>query len=646
LTKKKGAPTDAPSPTPPPPQPARFHKIRSLEVRGGFLNDLKVDFDPHLNCLIGGRGTGKTTILEFLRFALKDPTDPARRMTPEVKRLVAGNLKTGHVRVGIETKDGARYTVVRGATGETSILDEAGKPTNLSLTHGAVFDIDVFSAHEIEGIATTPAAQLEILDRFEQEPLRLLAHDLKRLEQELSSNALELVRLGGERAALQEVLVELPLLEERLRALQGTARTEQVETALARRRLAELEAREVRLKLTLVDERLQRLAQLPWLETNQFAAEVAKGPHGEAFTRATAALDEAERVFKEATQRATAAVGVALAQLEALKATLDHAHQAEEEHYRSVLASHERERDKAQEQLLLQRRQVALLEARRRLDDQTRAFDAKLREREGLVEQLSLLREKRTAIRAAVARSLTTRLAPLVQVSIQPGADHARYEELLQEGLRGQNKQYSAVVQRLVKSPPSVFAQLVQARDLDNLVERTGLDRDRVGWVVEQLKDTKLLYDIEVVDLQDAPRIELQDVKEYKDASTLSTGQRCTTILPILLLDSDKPLLIDQPEDNLDGAFIYEHVVKRIQAVKEGRQLLFVTHNPNIPVLGDAELVVVMKSDGKRASVKRSGTVLECQEDVTEILEGGRLAFEERQKRYGYDEHGRLRPKR
>lgn len=48
----------------------RYHKIKSLEVKGGFLDGMKIEFDDNLNCLIGGRGTGKTTVIEFIRYAL------------------------------------------------------------------------------------------------------------------------------------------------------------------------------------------------------------------------------------------------------------------------------------------------------------------------------------------------------------------------------------------------------------------------------------------------------------------------------------------------------------------------------------------------------------------------------------------------
>lgn len=137
-------------------------------------------------------------------------------------------------------------------------------------------------------------------------------------------------------------------------------------------------------------------------------------------------------------------------------------------------------------------------------------------------------------------------------------------------------------------------------------------------------------------ELYDLPRIELKDGADYKDAATLSTGQKCTTIPPILLLDSDHPLLIDQPEGNLDNRFIFETVVESLRNVKRRRQLIFVTHNPNIPVLGDAESVTVLESDGAHSRKLNQGTVQECKGEIVTLLEGGEQAFKQRQERYAY----------
>ena len=121
--------------------------------------------------------------------------------------------------------------------------------------------------------------------------------------------------------------------------------------------------------------------------------------------------------------------------------------------------------------------------------------------------------------------------------------------------------------------------------------------------------------------------------------SQLSLGQQQSVLLGILLLsDSTKPLLIDQPEDNLDSEFIYKTIVKTLRKIKEQRQVIIVTHNPNIAVLGDAELIIPLKSTNNKAMIISSGSIdnsdtvkLCCQ-----ILEGGESAFKQRQEIYGF----------
>ncbi len=167
-------------------------------------------------------------------------------------------------------------------------------------------------------------------------------------------------------------------------------------------------------------------------------------------------------------------------------------------------------------------------------------------------------------------------------------------------------------------------------------MERAGIAADQAQKVIGHIHNSESVFKLETVDLEDEPLIELLDGDAYKNSSGLSTGQRCTVILPILLLESERPLLIDQPEDNLDNAFVYDTIVKSLREVKLGRQLIFVTHNPNIPVLGEAERVFVFTSTGRHASVSHVGTVDDVKARIVHLLEGGEDAFKLRMQKYGH----------
>ena len=225
----------------------------------------------------------------------------------------------------------------------------------------------------------------------------------------------------------------------------------------------------------------------------------------------------------------------------------------------------------------------------------------------------------------------------MIRVQIVPMGNPEEYQGFLNEAMKRSGMQYARIVEKIIQriSPPEL-ARLIQNGQADELSEQLEIDRERANKIIAQLQNSRELFTIEAVELYDRPVIELKDGASYKSAESLSTGQKCTTILPILLLESVKPLIIDQPEDNLDNAFVYDTVVKSIRSSKQTRQLIFVTHNPNIPVLGDAERVIVLHSDGQQGMVAAAGNVDAVKEQIETILEGGRDAFEERRRRYGH----------
>ncbi|OQB98533.1 MAG: hypothetical protein BWX81_00386 [Spirochaetes bacterium ADurb.Bin110] len=143
------------------------------------------------------------------------------------------------------------------------------------------------------------------------------------------------------------------------------------------------------------------------------------------------------------------------------------------------------------------------------------------------------------------------------------------------------------------------------------------------------------------------------------DLDSLSPGLKGVALL-ILFLELDKedkrPILIDQPEENLDNRFVYLTLVKYFRKAKKNRQVIIATHNPNLVVNTDSEQVIVANFDKKRekqnskiayisGSLENTfrdnskSSILERQgikEHVCEILEGGREAFEKREKKYGF----------
>jgi type III restriction enzyme len=159
--------------------------------------------------------------------------------------------------------------------------------------------------------------------------------------------------------------------------------------------------------------------------------------------------------------------------------------------------------------------------------------------------------------------------------------------------------------------------------------------------LARQLQPTAWL-ELLLLDLKDLPVFEYQlrdeDYIPFQDASP---GQQATALLSILLLQDGPPLLVDQPEDDLNMKVISE-VVETLWNSKGRRQLIFASHNANLVVNGDAELVACC--DYRTTSTESGGKIKlvgaidvpEIKQEITEVMEGGVDAFKLRQQKYGF----------
>ena len=134
----------------------RSHQIVSLKVSGGFLDGMQANYAAGLNCVIGARGTGKTTTLEFMNYALLGCQGERDAVAPKrLTELVKKNLGGGRIELTIQTKDGLRYTISRAAEEPSLVTDAGGQPIEVTFKSG-LFNTQIFSQNEVEGIADDP----------------------------------------------------------------------------------------------------------------------------------------------------------------------------------------------------------------------------------------------------------------------------------------------------------------------------------------------------------------------------------------------------------------------------------------------------------------------------------------------------------
>lgn len=622
---------------------APFHRIRWISIVGGFMDGTKIEFAPGLNCIIGARGTGKTTVLEFIRFAL-DAMPDDRESCKRIEGLVARNLDFGRVEVGIETKDGLTYVVSRSLNEDPVVLSDEGEPTEITLKAGGFFAADIFSQNEVERIADRSLSQLELLDTFDADRIAEINVQINHVKVALSGNANAVQPLQSKIATLKEELDALPGIEEQLKKYASATGGDSsiINVAHEQKALRDRETKAMdSMRQFLADYHTHIGEYIGILEPEArslFSHDMLEGgPNKDILMGVWKSLGQCSRKLDEHIKAVQVLLHTEQENIISNGTKLATAHGAQEVAFRSLIEKHQAAMSQATERSRLEKARNSLLIKRREQED-AKSRLAKLQAiRLELLKKLSELRDERFSVRKAVADKVNSALSPTIRVTLVQDEDRSQYREFLEEELKGAGIKQGPVAQKIVNALwPADLAVIIKSRDSASLMEKAELNSSQADRVVSVLSVSNRLHDLETVELIDQPRIELLDGANYKDSQSLSTGQKCTTILPILLMESEKPLLVDQPEDNLDNRFISQTVVESLRKMKSRRQLIFVTHNPNIPVLGDADQIFVLESDGTTARVATHGTVDTCKDQIVTLLEGGEDAFRQRKERYKY----------
>ncbi len=621
--------------------------IESVEVIGGYLDAVRVELSAHLNTIIGGRGTGKSTLIECIRFALqrKPKGKAAQRLHDDI---ISENLgkSSGTVCVRIRScaLHGARFTISRRFGEPAKVFDAEGN-TSRQTPDDLLPDIEIYGQNEIYEMAQA-GERARLLDRFLS-----IEEDASRqqltVQQALAGNRVRLEKALNELGVAKEQVHRLPKLREQLSGFEKLG----VEAKLAAFSLFERERQLVKQMGTEVDRVGEGLAALrDSLPDLTFVSETAfQGlPHAE---RLRAMRGELERLLAKATAAADQLDGAIRASLSALiplRSAWEEELSESEHQIESVIASlpdmagkSGREVGAAYRQLTHEVERVRPHEAKvRTLEQLTESLRA---ERRALLNELMEFRGQRSTELQRMVLRLNKRLDGKIRVVVK--SEHNREplkKFLLDSQIEGVRDRRLAWLDEHQQLTPQELAAAIR-EGAPALQQRYGLSQ-MVAEALARLAPSRLLQ-MEELDLDHEVDIELNvshssDKASFRPLARLSTGQQATAVLHLLLLDNRDPLIIDQPEDNLDNAFIADRIVVELRRAKTERQFLFATHNANIPVFGDAEWIGVVNADESRGRIERcdqgSIDVPRIRDQVANVLEGGKAAFIQRKEKYDY----------
>ncbi len=648
------------------------HFITGLEVRSArFMGNgvpETVALSPFYNAVVGGRGTGKSTLVCAMRLAyrreselkrLSEDADPRRHLEAFVKP-VKGRDGGGALRENTEIRvellrEGVVHRLRWRPDGTGDVVEECDadgqwRPSGSQAIHAERFPIRLLSQGQIAAMAGDNRQAL--LDIIDDEAHVAAQH---RIFDEAKNTYLyqraRLRELEGRLAGRQELQRKLDEVSRKLDTLTQSHHAEVLKAhQQATRQRREIDATLEQLKE--IPERIQTFAQDLLLDDwpeDVFDTELDAD-----------ALEwrrEVEKVLSEALEALAEAGGNLLATTQPLvshdrlnkwRQRADQAHAAYDA-LQVTLAEQGVSDPRVFGDLVLERQR---LEAQGKELEQLQEEAARLET--DIEAQWQRVFWARKAIAEARAAFVDGALATnaFVKMEVVPfGFDAQVIERSLRAMLDVEDERFEGDLLHLVNGEPKsgLVIELSQATDrAEKLAEvkQRMIDVDeRLGghfrnYLKRQLERPEFADHLRCWFPEDDLRIEYsRGDNQWAPIREGSQGQRSAALLAFLLAFGEEPLVLDQPEDDLDNHLIYDLIVRQIRANKLRRQLIIVTHNPNVVVNGDAEMVHALDFNTGQCRVIQRGALQDAsvREEVCRVMEGGREAFARRWARLGRD---------
>ncbi len=642
-----------------------------------FLGPVELELNPQYNALIGGRGTGKSTCLEYLRWALCDqpPSADAEEEGPDLavrrRRLISHTLVPvdGHVEVHFDLH-GVPHVVRRYAgSGEVRMKVGSGELARVSEADvRALLPIQAYSQRQLSSVGV----HVDELRRFVTAPVAETLDELVVRQQALSAdireNRAQLQRHRSLRLAVERerrTVDSLDLQAETLRAGLGGLAEGDREVLAAKRGYdganALLEAWST--SLAQADSELGRTGDVLTRLLAAVKEPTAHGPAPELLSATHAGvrnrLERAGEAVRRARSDLVSGLGAGAEQAR-LREEWEERRRLFQEQYKAATERSTSHAARLRELQELDERKVQLTQS---LDAQSQQLemlgDPSTRSSE-LRAAWEALQQERTTLLASQCTRMTELSSGAIRASVRPGAGTSTQQTHFRKAIQGSNVRASKIddflekvaalddplggwlsaldllENRLFAAAEGTAAAFVPAGS--PLTAFTDADRDRICTRVS----ADAILELALLPLDDEPVFEYQSKEgEFISFADASAGQQATALLRALLRENGPPLIIDQPEDDLDSQVILD-IVNLIWDAKGQRQLIFSSHNANLVVNGDAELVVCFEyrnaGDHSAGQIARQGAIdiPAVRDSITTVMEGGERAFRLRKDKYGF----------
>lgn len=630
----------------------RHIAIHDTEVTSD-IEPLLVEFSPQLNTIIGGRGSGKSGILRFIRGLLNKTSDIADDIQKDHEEF----YKKSHRGVGVIREDSTieilferqekLYCLM--ATNITSTSSQ--KVTIHKYTPGVgweaetgegyidFFEIEQYSQKQIYEIAKNPHYLRERIDSA-VEDMESLLQEKETLRQQYLQIATKIRTAESQLQGKGKLETEINDLAERIKIFDES----EIAPLLTANKKFNEEKNVIQAPIDEFERQEQLLEDIIpeiLVPDNDFS-EISDEDH--------------RKEIKEAYNLAKKELTKIKEKIVSSQEKIQHVKKG----YEAAISKTTWQRDFSTNQDNFRDKKAELLEKGIDEIDNFEKLSSEKEEKEEEAKRLSGLETQLHKLKEDLNKTLEKNIATLenitekrkqfvmvilkgenVQISINGFRDQDSFEQQFRsiiERESGFEKDINTLKTKLfrgkiVEKIKEYRTSILALKKGDDLQEFGGYFRNRIKELRDEAIDHLLLL---MPEDEIAVKYKPTGSSTFKPLTTASAGQKTTAILTFIMSHGKCPLILDQPEDDLDNRLVYELVVDRLKKAKERRQIIVVTHNANIPVNGDAEHVISMDSNSKHFNVLAAGSVDQqpIKKEICDVMEGTEYAFNMRAKRY------------
>lgn len=652
---------------------ARPPRLLGLRLFGGktttntFFDDTILAFSDNLTCIVGPRGSGKSAAIDALRYLMgytrEESLQQIEKVAAQVTDRQRHTLEQTRIEAMYQAADERLYRLVATYDPQeryvTEVYDLDGQKLNIQDVESCgEFPLRLFGWGELELLAGNPETQRELLDRFIPAVLAL---------KEAKSNCYG--RLVDSRRAcidearsLGEYFTDSELDFRRLNEFEG--KFAELNTPEMERLFGQLDAvkakREILSSITgKLQIRLDEGDVARALGLSKLLEEVEVQEWADSLS-ARLKPDELDDWMRSTSQSHKARIDAAMGLVQAEDEKIARQEEAAEKEIQEAIGE-----DQAITGDLRNNAKVRYEKASANYKEYKRIsgrLDRLLAERNTVLDEVADYENRIFAARNQEIESIRSKVSLVeddhyrIGLVLEQRADRQVLQSALAAGALSFAGQW-----RAGKRPEILASNLTPRALADALLNN---DTDAIRGLSTRIDDTDYAYrptdaerlvadntpyqDIECLDTAQVDSEKLEKLLRIQEAPiddaffiTLgdkpiqycSPGQRCSAMLPVVTLTSQAPLVIDQPEDNLDNRLVSRALFKILAKLKETRQIILATHNPNILVSGDAEQVLLLDAEG---NLETHGSIddPEIIDAVISLMEGGSEAFGRRHKKY------------